>query len=314
MILLLILFSRIAAFSQESTTGKNLPSVEIPAGGIITLKAAALNATSYQWFKDGIIIQNARGIIYQAFEPGIYTVLAYNDANCSSILSEGINLTLKALQANQADLQIVKKSESTITGINEPFEYLISVTNKGPKEASNVVVTDVFPQELTLNNIIMPGTGIYNFNPISKTLTWKIDKLISGENADLRLNVSSINPGIVKNKAEVAASEEDPYLANNQSTDEKEITGVKVPNVFTPNADNVNDVFEIRGLELYAENNISIINRWGNSIYEKNNYKNDWDGNGLDEGTYFYILKVKAATGKWFTYKGYTTILRAEIQ
>jgi gliding motility-associated-like protein len=124
--------------------------------------------------------------------------------------------------------------------------------------------------------------------------------------------VASTIPGIIKNTASVVAIEEDPAIGDNQSTDEKEVTGLKVPNVYTPNGDNVNDAFEIRGLELYPENEISIINRWGNIIYDKKNYKNDWDGNGLDEGTYFYILKVRATTGTWHTYKGYTTLLRAK--
>ncbi|MEJ6981516.1 Ig-like domain-containing protein [Pedobacter sp. P351] len=84
-----------------------------------------------------------------------------------------------------------------------------------------------------------------------------------------------------------------------------------IPNIFTPNGDGVNETFEIRGLNIYPENEISIINRWGNTIYEKKNYENTWEGNGLDEGTYFYILKVRNAGGTWKVYKGYVTLLRS---
>ena len=35
----------------------------------------------------------------------------------------------------------------------------------------------------------------------------------------------------------------------------------------------------------------SIMNRWGRIVYHSEDYQNDWDGGGLSDGTYFYILK-----------------------
>src|SRR5690606_1816406 len=49
-----------------------------------------------------------------------------------------------------------------------------------------------------------------------------------------------------------------------------------VPNVITPNHDGVNDFFEIGGL--LPNTKLTIINRWGNLIFETNDYKNDWNG------------------------------------
>lgn len=63
------------------------------------------------------------------------------------------------------------------------------------------------------------------------------------------------------------------------------------PNIFTPNSDGINDVliFESIGMEL---KNLSIINRWGNVIYNSSDIK--WDGThnqqNCSEGIYFYIL------------------------
>lgn len=85
-----------------------------------------------------------------------------------------------------------------------------------------------------------------------------------------------------------------------------------VPNLFTPNGDGTNDVFEIRGLESFAENDLVIANRWGNEIFKKTNYRNNWTGEGLNEGTYFYVLRVKeSANSEWQVFKGYTTLIRA---
>jgi len=90
------------------------------------------------------------------------------------------------------------------------------------------------------------------------------------------------------------------------------VNALNIPNVFTPNGDGNNDTFEIRGLELFAENDIIIVNRWGNEVFKQTNYKNTWTGEGLNEGTYYYILRVKEHAGdEWQIYKGYITLIRA---
>jgi gliding motility-associated-like protein len=89
-------------------------------------------------------------------------------------------------------------------------------------------------------------------------------------------------------------------------------TSLFVPNLFTPNGDGNNDTFEIRGLELFAENDLIIVNRWGNQVYKADNYRNDWTGEGLNEGTYYYILRVKERPGgEGQVFKGYITLIRA---
>ena len=86
---------------------------------------------------------------------------------------------------------------------------------------------------------------------------------------------------------------------------------VKVPNVFTPNGDGENDTFEIRGLDQYAENELSIVNRWGNEVFNRKGYRNDWTGDGLNEGTYYYLLKVKKrGSNEWEVKKGFITLIR----
>jgi len=83
---------------------------------------------------------------------------------------------------------------------------------------------------------------------------------------------------------------------------------LQIPNLFTPNGDAINDVFEIRGLDKFLQNELIIVNRWGNEVYHKTNYQNNWTGEGLNEGTYYYVLKVK--TTEWQVIKGYITLMR----
>jgi gliding motility-associated-like protein len=77
-------------------------------------------------------------------------------------------------------------------------------------------------------------------------------------------------------------------------------------------------LFVIKGLLEYPNNEIIIFNRWGNVVYQKQGYLNDWTGentnnfstgNGqLPEGTYFYIINLNDENGSKF--QGYVYLKR----
>ncbi|MEY3236345.1 MAG: hypothetical protein RI883_446, partial [Bacteroidota bacterium] len=68
---------------------------------------------------------------------------------------------------------------------------------------------------------------------------------------------------------------------------------VTAPNIVTPNNDGVNDLLEFAYLQFYQDTELSIYNRWGNLMYQKEGYLNDWNGSDFNEGTYFFVLKIK---------------------
>lgn len=76
------------------------------------------------------------------------------------------------------------------------------------------------------------------------------------------------------------------------------ICGLIVPNVFTPNGDGQNETFVIGNLELYPNSVMTIYNRWGRKVYQSADYKNDWTGDNLSEGVYYYTLDVPAKPEK----------------
>jgi gliding motility-associated-like protein len=88
------------------------------------------------------------------------------------------------------------------------------------------------------------------------------------------------------------------------------LDAINIPNIITPNGDGKNDVLEITGLSSYPNSELIIFNRWGAEIYRSANYLNNWDGNGLAEGTYFYILNRKEPTGGTTTFKGWVYLKR----
>jgi gliding motility-associated-like protein len=69
-----------------------------------------------------------------------------------------------------------------------------------------------------------------------------------------------------------------------------------IPNVFTPNSDGVNDFFVVDGLERYPNTLLQVFNRWGQVVYENENYDNSWDGTNMSgakvsDGTYYFIIR-----------------------
>ena len=89
-----------------------------------------------------------------------------------------------------------------------------------------------------------------------------------------------------------------------------------VRSVISPNGDNVNDTFEVGCLVGNANqpNVLTVFDRWGNMVFEGQNYDNSWrgtdlDGTELDEGGYMWLLVV-GGPGAREVFRGTVTILR----
>ncbi|MHA4894968.1 T9SS type B sorting domain-containing protein [Pedobacter sp. PWIIR3] len=285
--------------------------IKLPAGSTIKMQANSSNAVNYQWIKDGQMLEKANQNTYEVKIPGTYAVVTFNAQGCESEISDPIVFIAEPITTLVADVMIKKTAEKRSVTVNDPFEYLLTVTNNGADNATKINVIDVLPGALNFEKLNTPKLGYANYNTSTKTVSWQIDTLVNGQSAELKIQVRAITPGIIRNTATVSASETDPNKNNNTSEEDKSIIGIVIPNVFTPNGDNKNDAFEIPGVENY-ENEVTIVNRWGGTVYYSKSYKNDWKGEGLNEGTYYYVIKLRPAGGKWEIYKGYVTLLRTK--
>ena len=89
---------------------------------------------------------------------------------------------------------------------------------------------------------------------------------------------------------------------------------VTIPNVFTPNADGVNDVFIIDNDDL-AEISCKIYNRYGTLIYEIAYINDYWDGHTTtgelcSDGVYYYVLTAKGNGGKEYNTAGFVQLFQ----
>jgi gliding motility-associated-like protein len=92
---------------------------------------------------------------------------------------------------------------------------------------------------------------------------------------------------------------------------------IDIPEAFSPNRDGVNDRFII--LKPFGTTlDLEVYNRWGNVVYSNSNYNNEWDGRGtnnfigqdLMDGGYYYTLKAKSVNGNSQIFKGFVLIQR----
>ncbi|GAB3199965.1 hypothetical protein GCM10027293_20080 [Pontibacter aydingkolensis] len=85
------------------------------------------------------------------------------------------------------------------------------------------------------------------------------------------------------------------------------LTRDQIPNIFTPNGDGINDTFSVPMLELYPDNELVILNRFGKEVYRKESYQGNWNGENVVSGVYFYQLYIKKLDEH---YKGWVEIVR----
>lgn len=98
----------------------------------------------------------------------------------------------------------------------------------------------------------------------------------------------------------VTVTKYDPYL-------------IVIPNAFSPNGDNTNDVFRVFVQET-AQINTAIYNRWGQKVYEGSDNLSAWDGTfkgmNCEMGSYIYVVNVSFSDGEQRTLKGPLLLIR----
>ncbi|MET0462086.1 MAG: PKD domain-containing protein [Chitinophagaceae bacterium] len=153
-----------------------------------------------------------------------------------------------------------------------------------------------FNAEGGVNYIWTPATGLSNANiknPIG---------LYGAEIDSVRYTVEVFNEAGCSDTAsmKVTVFKTNPY--------------VFVPSAFTPNGDGKNDLLIPVAVGVRKINYFRIYNRWGNLLFSTTTNGQGWDGNlsGTPQTSNVFVWMVEAEdyTGKKFTLKGTTTLIR----
>ncbi|MET3874709.1 gliding motility-associated C-terminal domain-containing protein [Chitinophaga sp. OAE865] len=212
-----------------------------------------------------------------------------------------------------ADLQLQKELLSTAPmQVGSKADFVLTLNNAGPFSATRIEVRDTLKDNLDIINGFDAGIGEVTYDPATRILVWHLDSLVLTQTATLKYTTRITNTGDVINSATATSLLPDPDRSNNIAVSKVvTVTGddILVPNVITPNGDGKNDKFVIIGILRYPNSSLFIYNRWGSMVYQSKNYQNEWTGDSLNEGTYYYILKLNTPTGER-SYKGWIELLR----
>lgn len=284
-------------------------TLRIIKGKKVTLRADATHAISFIWFKNGEPINGQHDQRIVVTEPAVYTVIALGEA-CNSDVSDPLEVVVDPeAEEKIVDIEIRNLPDKKTVWKDEEFNYQLLVMNNSGITASDVIVEFEIPEQLTYVGAI-PETGTtISFDNSSKLLLWKIEELRAKAAITQWIRLKGEHTGNAVTVANVRSRQQDSVLSNNRMQSTVKIVSFFIPNVFTPNGDGKNDTFVIVGLELFKNVALRVFNRFGYEVYRADNYCNDWDGRGLNDGTYFYYLKIEDETGQTHINKGYVTIL-----
>lgn len=86
-----------------------------------------------------------------------------------------------------------------------------------------------------------------------------------------------------------------------------------IPNAFSPNHDNNNEILYVRGVTI-LKMDLKVYDRWGELVFTSNDPKIGWDGtykgNAVDPGVFVYYLKITCYNKEEFFKKGNITLIR----
>ncbi|PSR54393.1 hypothetical protein AHMF7605_13170 [Adhaeribacter arboris] len=208
---------------------------------------------------------------------------------------------------------------TVLVGTN-PGKVSVLVSNScgiGGSTETNTITPSVVPATAVISDKSGPCTGLmYSVTEVPGTTnyTWSVPEgftITSGQGTSTikviadqldRRGTISVTAFNAAGCNSIAATLE----ANAKAAD----ANLTFPTAFTPNGDDKNEAWIVDNLLKFPDNDIQILNRWGNEVFRAKNYQNNWRATGLGEGTYFYVLRVKPCEGNYKVYRGYITVVR----
>ncbi|MEZ4953957.1 MAG: gliding motility-associated C-terminal domain-containing protein [Saprospiraceae bacterium] len=307
------------------------PSLAISLGSDITscdsfYQLVALTTdtfNTYNWYSGNNFLASTTSPEIGVTSEGYFSIVAMNSPSClatdtiqltfpqpfaASISSskpvacEGDTIILNAMGAAQVEWMngVEFLSSSSISNPLAfpplPTEFTAIVSNECFSDTATIFIDHVIPfVEASPDTCIVSGASIELFAVGGDQYKWEGPAIGPGMDTS---NIPVIRPTadaiyIVQVTDSYGCTALDSVRVE---VVENTLEGIPHINTITPNGDGKNDVLAFEGLDKFSNYKLTVFNRWGNIVYQKFNYKNDWGGthNGkpLPAGVYFYVLST----------------------
>lgn len=322
------------------------PTPEIPTGSVALTGLPASGAWVITRLPDGSTITGTGpGTTITGLAPGVFTFTVTNSSGCVSGSSSGviiksvpqlliINDPAPVCSPSTVDLTAPDITNGSSDGLT--FTYWTDPEAKIPYGS---------PAAATSGTYYIKGSTLSGYSDIKPVVVKVVAKPIANAGPDQYLNnkfsstLAAVAGGgnesgswsVVSGQGNV----EDPQnpgsaisdLASGENILQWRVTynvcpsdsdlvsifvdDIKIPTLITPNGDQMNEYFELRGIESHGKAELTVFDRNGTLVYKNSDYDNKWNGvdynkKPLPDDTYFYIINT--AIGK--SYRGYIVIKR----
>lgn len=161
----------------------------------------------------------------------------------------------------------------------------------------DVVITDVCGESITLDFVIDVPSPLNTVIPFDLCVGTFSEVLVSGGTLPYTINFDAtllaLNPDYSITAMMPGTTNFTVVDACNQTVQTSILSYVcntVIPDIFTPNGDDLNETFTITGVEFFPGSSVLIFDRWGGLVHESADYKNDWNGGDAPDGVYYYIF------------------------
>lgn len=295
------------------------PSYSICEGSTFQLNGPTGN---YQYFWSGpngftSNIQSPSISSANANQVGVYQLYIVSNG-CSSGISN-TQMTLKPLLSSDTSYSMCNGEEFVYNGVLYSNPGLYSQTFTGSNGCDSIVSIQVNQLPSPIAGFMVPG-ALSVLNPTAQIVdnsTNAMQIVYEWDGGTLNgPNPSIMFPG-------VGVYEIWQYVQNGNCKDStSRMVRVNadmsyyIPNSFTPNKDDINDVF-LPIIPMLKQYSILVFNRWGELMYSSDNVYEGWNGGflnnlerPLESGVYVYRITFKDFENKWNDLYGHINLIR----
>lgn len=220
-------------------------------------------------------------------------------------------------QISDAKNQQTEFEDKTANTGSKSYCYRFSYENSCPlrSEFSDPVCSILLqqsPKEISWTNDTPFSQGVESYDVIENELNTGATDTPVGLVNSYTLNLSTQNQSRYTFQI-VAHSQSGNLLSFSNIVNYTQEFVLLVPDAFTPNADNINEKFEVKGLFVNTFK-MAIFNRWGEVVFQSNDINNSWDGmikgQKAPAGSYVYKAEITDSTDKPFSKSGAFLLIR----